>query len=183
MDNLKEKILSEIRSGQIKMRPRLYFVLQVVALVVLALLVLGISVFIINFILFSIRLNRIDSFLGFGPRGWGAFVHFFPWTLLLADIGLIALLEWLVRRFRFGSKIPVLYLLGGLLLLTVFTATMLDRGTPFNDDLFRMRAGLPPPFSLIYQQARHHDVDDTLILFGVPPEPGEGGASSSSPTP
>ena len=161
------------------MRPRLYFVLQVAALLALAFLALGISVFIINFILFSVRLNRIDTLLGFGPRGWGAFVRFFPWTLLLADVGLIALLEWLLRRFRFGSKIPVLYLLGGLLFVTILTGAVLDRGTPFNDDLFKIRAGLPAPFRLIYIQARHHDVDDTLTRFGVPPEPGSDDASST----
>jgi hypothetical protein len=169
MDTLKEKILKEIRSGQVTMRPRAYFVLQVAALVLLGLVVLLVSVFIFNFILFSIRLNHIDMLLGHGPRGWGAFTHFFPWTLFIIDVALIALAEWLMQQFRFGTKVPVLYLLGGLLLMTALVGLVVDRGTPLNDDLFQMRHGLPPPFGDVYGSARHHDADDTLRGFGIPP--------------
>ncbi len=169
MDNLKEKILKEIRSGQVTMRPRAYFVLQVAALVLLGFVVLVVSVFIFNFIVFSIRINRVDTLLGFGPRGWGAFVRFFPWMWLIVDVTLVTLLEWLLRQFRFGNKIPVLYLLAGLLCMTVLTGAVVDRATPFNDSLREMHAGLPPPFGDLYGHARHHDIDDVLRGFGAPP--------------
>ena len=162
------------------MRPRAYFVLQVAALVFLGLVVLLVSVFIFNFILFSIRINRTDLLLGHGPRGWGAFIRFFPWTLLIIDVALIALLEWLLRQFRFGNKVPVLYLLAGLLLATAVVGLVVDRGTPLNDDLFQMRHGLLPPFGDVYGGVRHHDADDTLRGFGIlPPPPDESDASST----
>jgi hypothetical protein len=44
-------------------------------------------------------------------------------------------LEWLVREFRFGYKIPVLYLLFGIFVLTAATALAIDRGTDINDRL------------------------------------------------
>jgi hypothetical protein len=179
MDNLKEKILKDIRSGEVTMRPRIYFMLQIAALVLLALVVLVISVFIFNFIVFSIRINGDDAFLGFGPRGWGAFIQFFPWTLLVLDVALVALLEWLLRNFRFGNKIPALYLLGGLLALTVITGVIIDRATPFNDRMMERRHDLPPPFGFVYGQARHHDADDTLRIFGIPPGPDPDESSSS----
>lgn len=171
MHNLKDRILGEIRQGKVNMRPRLYFTLTVAALVLVSFVVLVISVFIFNFILFSIRLNHQDSLLGFGPRGWGVFLAFFPWTLLLIDIALVLVLETLLRRFRFGYRVPVLYLLGGLVCLTVLTGAVLDRGTAFNDQLFERRHELPPPLENFYVRARHHDIDDSLRGFGIPLPP------------
>ena len=168
---LKDRILSQIRDGKVAMRPRAYFAAQVAALVVVALAALVVSVFIFNFIVFSIRINHVDSLLGFGPGGWLAFVTFFPWTLLVLDVLLVLVLEWLVRKFSWGYKVPALYLLAGLLALTFVTGALVDRATPLNDQLWRGRHGLPPPLRVIYIDARHHDADDTLRQFGVPLPP------------
>lgn len=170
-DKLKDRILEEIRHGKVAMRPRAYFVLQVSALAVVALAALVTSVFIFNFIVFSLRVNHEDLLLGLGPRGWGAFIAFFPWTLLVLDIMLVLALEFLVRKFSWGYKVPMLYLLGGLLVLTILAGVVLDRGTPLNDRLWRGHRGLPPPFGQIYRGARHHDADDVLRQFGIAPGP------------
>jgi hypothetical protein len=144
------------------MRPRLYFSLKVAALVVVALAVLVITIFILNFILFSVRLNHEDELLGFGPQGIFTFLRFFPWPLLIADIGLVFLLEALVRQFRLGYKMPALYLLLALLGLTGVAAAALDRGTPLNDRLYEHRFDARLPGAEIYDFARR------------PPPPGSG---------
>lgn len=179
---LKDRILAEIRSGQVAMRPRAYFVLQVIALIVVALAALAVSVFLFNFIVFSIRLNRVDTLLGVGPRGWFAFLTFFPWSQLALDVLLVLVLEWLVRKFSWGYKVPTLYLLAGLLALTFVTGAFIDRATPFNDDLWQGRRGLPPPLQIIYVGARHHDIDDTLRQFGILPGPDSDDTPSSTNT-
>lgn len=162
-NSLKDRILRDIRSGDVSMRPRHYFTLKVAALVLGVLAVVVISVFIFNFILFTIRISGQESLLGFGPRGWEAFVHFFPWHLLVLDIALIIGLQWLLRQFKFAYKIPILYFLLGLLCLTAVAGFVLDRGTPFNDRLYQMRGrGLPPPLGGFYDQANR------------PPPPGSG---------
>jgi hypothetical protein len=154
--NLKDNILNKIRMDELTMRPKIYFTLQVAALVILTLAVLVVSVFIFNFLLFSIRVSGHLSFLGFGWEGLFVFLHFFPWGFLLLDVALIAILESLLRRFRFGYKVPVLYLLGGLLCLTVLAALLVDRGTGFNDMLLMHadRHELPGPFGEFYEHAR-----------------------------
>jgi hypothetical protein len=134
-ESIQESILRRIRMGELSQRPRAYFMLKVAAIVLTALAVLLVSIFIFNFILFSIRINSRDVLLGFGPRGVAAFLHFFPWSLLIFDIGLVLLLQWMLRWFRFGYKTPVLYLLLGLLVATASAALALDRGTSFNDSL------------------------------------------------
>ncbi|HVV15065.1 MAG TPA: hypothetical protein VHD55_01530 [Candidatus Paceibacterota bacterium] len=134
-DTMQEAVLRRIRADELSMRPRAYFALKMAAIMLVALAALLISVFIFNFILFGIRINSHDSLLGFGPRGIGAFLYFFPWNLLLIDVGLVLLLQWMLRWFRFGYKTPVLYLLLGILAATAAAAVLIDRGTDFNDRL------------------------------------------------
>ncbi len=158
LSSMKERLLHKIDAQELNMRPKVYFTLHVAALVLVAIAVLLVSIFIFNFILFSIRINSHDSLLMFGPRGIWAFILFFPWTFLIIDILLIALLEWLLRKFRLGNKIPVLYLLLGLVGLTAVTGLFLDRATTFNDRLL-IRADqhhLLPPLNTFYVSARHH---------------------------
>src|SRR4051812_6361492 len=87
--SMQEKVLGKIHARELSMHPRYYFVLRVAALVLVALGILFISVFIFNFLLFSIRINSQDTFLAFGPRGWGAFLVFFPWDLFAIDAVLV----------------------------------------------------------------------------------------------
>jgi hypothetical protein len=157
----RDEILARIRRDGIAMKPRLFFTAHIVATALTAVAVLAVSIFIFNFILFSIRINSHDAFLSFGPRGIEMFFRFFPWIFLFADIGLIVLLETLVRKFRFGYRLPIVYLVGGILVLTVFFALILDRGTSFNDRLMD-RAGdhrLPPPLNDLYSGARREPHD------------------------
>jgi hypothetical protein len=155
-DTIKEAILHKINTKELLMRPKLYFTIKVAAIIILALSVLLISVFIINFILFGIRINSHEMLLDFGPRGWGVFLRFFPWLLLLLDIVLIIILETLVRNFKFGYKIPALYLLLGLLASIGFLGFVIDRGTDVNDRLL-VQSDMHrdhPPFMGIYGSAR-----------------------------
>ncbi len=160
-DSLKDSILSKIKTEQISMRPRLYFTLQVAAVAVVAVIVLLLSIFIFNFILFSIRINSHEAFLSFGPRGIQGFLIFFPWVALMLDVAMIVMLEWLIRKFRFGYRVPMLYLVGIIVVLTIAAGFGLDRGTYLNDRLLDRaeHEGLPPPLAGLYHGARRapHD--------------------------
>ena len=155
-NNLKEGILKKIRSHEVFMKPRSYFIVRVIALALVLGAILLISIFLCNFILFSIRISGHEPLLGFGPRGLFVFAKLLPWTLLTADIILILLFEWMLRKFSFGYKGPVLYLLLGLVVLTGSISFIIDRGTPFNDRLMRQQneRGLPYPLNNFYQHAR-----------------------------
>jgi hypothetical protein len=153
--NIQEKVLNKIRMDELTMRPRLYFTLKVVASVLLSLLVLTISVFLFNFIIFGIHESGGDSLLSFGSRGFWLFLQVFPWWILVVDAGLIVLLQLLLRQFSFGYKSPVLFLLGGLLVATLFVGFVVERTTTFNDFL-RGQADLkhlPGPFNDLYERA------------------------------
>ncbi|HVV38951.1 MAG TPA: hypothetical protein VHD31_01365 [Candidatus Paceibacterota bacterium] len=133
--SVRESVLNKIRTNELTQRPRIFFMLNVAAVVLVALAVLVLSVLIFNFILFMLRINSHDTLLGFGPRGLELFIYVFPWPLFFIDVFLVLALEWLIRKFRIGYKIPALYLLLGLLLATAAASFYIDRGTDFNDKL------------------------------------------------
>lgn len=162
--NLKDAILEKIRNKELGMHPRYYFLLRVAALALVSAASLVVSVFILNFILFSIRISSQDVFLNFGPRGFGAFLSFFPWELLVADVALIAVLLWLIRRFKFGYKSPLLYTILGVVVLTLGFGFALDRTTGVNEHFLREadEHRLPRPLGDFYGHARR------------PPPPGSG---------
>ncbi|MCE9643935.1 hypothetical protein K8Q93_01670 [Candidatus Parcubacteria bacterium] len=160
--NLKDQLLKDIRSGEVAMRPRYFFLLKIVALASVATAVLILSVFIFNFILFGLRINHHQELLGFGSRGLFTFLRVFPWFLLLLDVALVVLLEYLLRRFKFGYKVPVLYLLAGLFVGTLLAGFAVDRGTYFNDRMLEGSRHLPPGLGHFYEGARR------------PPPPGGG---------
>lgn len=154
MDNLQEKILRKIRQGEVVMRPRIYFTLRAAALAAVALAVLILSVFICNFIFFTLRLNGHESLLA-RPGGLLLFLRFFPWELLVLDAAFIILLEWMLKQFKFAYQKPTVYLAFSLLVVVLSAGFALDRGTRFND-AFLDRAdhgGLPYPFGDVYQHA------------------------------
>lgn len=155
--NMKDELLAKIKAGEVTMRPKIHFTLKAVALVAVAFAVLVVSILIFNFIFFSIRIAGHESLLGFGWEGLLRFLFFFPWILLAIDLSLIVVLEWLLRQFRFGYHTPVLYLLGGIVVVSVSAGMIIDRGTSFNDALVT-RAGrhqLPPPINGWYEPTRH----------------------------
>jgi hypothetical protein len=154
-EHIADAILRRIREGELTQRPRLYFALHVAAAVVVSLIVLVLSVFIFNFILFSIRINSHDSLLGFGPRGFETFIYIFPWVLFFVDIALIFALEALVRRFRFAYKIPVLYLLAAIFFATLAMAFVIDSGTNVDDRMLsRADRNELPLVGPVFEQAR-----------------------------
>lgn len=182
-DTMQEKVLAAIAEQRVAMRPKLYFTAKIMLLAVVAVVVLVLSIAIVNFMLFGIRLNSHETLLGFGPRGFWLFFLRFPWALLIFDIGAIALLSYLMRQFRFGYRTPFIYILLALAVTSAALGFVVDRGTPFNDQLYEQARvqRLPPPFAGIYSGMRrewderegmcHCTVlsidDDTLIVADV----------------
>ncbi len=145
--NIKDRILEEIRCGDVSMRPKLFFTLKVAVLGVLTFGMLLASILIINFIIFGVRTDSHHMLLGFGSRGLQSFLYFFPWTLLVVDLVLVVILVKLLCRFRFVYKRPVIYSLVGLLSVIVVLGFTLDRETQFNYQLAARTHSWPEPIN------------------------------------
>jgi len=125
--SMQEKILENIRGEKIHMRPKFYFTLVFIALVLVSIFVFFITAFIFSYIVFSMRASSDLFLLGFGFRGFILFLLFFPWIYVLLDIILIGLLEWLVRRFSFGYKHSVIFVLVGILVILLSGSLLVEQ--------------------------------------------------------
>jgi len=163
--DMKNNILGEIRSGVVLMRPKASFTFKLILLIFLVSLITGVSIFILNLIVFSARINHYDALLGFGASGLYTFIKFFPWYLMMLDVVLILLLLALVRKFRFGYKIPVLYLLSGIFASTILFAVALDFGTELNESLLKRSDKLPGPIEKLYLTAEKRIPSGSGICF------------------
>ncbi|MES2006637.1 MAG: hypothetical protein V4436_00850 [Patescibacteria group bacterium] len=152
---MKDTILGKIAERKLSMHSKYYFWARVAALVVVSLAMFLVSIFIFNFILFSIRISSNDAFLAFGPRGWQAFLAFFPWDLLAFDAVLVGVLLWLLRQFKFGYKNPLLYVLVLVCLFLVGAGIVVDQTTGINERFLKdaREHRLPPPLVGLYGRA------------------------------
>ncbi|MDB4992033.1 MAG: hypothetical protein JWL75_278 [Parcubacteria group bacterium] len=153
--NLKDAVLAKIQSHDISMRPRIFYTLRLVGLFILSVAVLLLSILIANYVSFSIRINGHDALLSYGPQGFLAFLHFFPWPILVLDVFFIAVLQHMVRKFSFGYRKPVLYLFGILFLVIIAAGLVLDRETRVNDSFYEGAGRAHPSFVGMFYRRFH----------------------------
>ncbi len=122
-------IVEKIEAGAVTMRSPLHFLFKTIVLISALIGVFLTSTVILNFILFSIHHNSHHTLLGFGPLGWGAFLHFFPWALFCIDVVLVSVVLYLLRSFRFGYKTPKLYLIALLAFGVVVVGTVIEKSS------------------------------------------------------
>ena len=147
-EQIKDSILQKIKTGQVSMRPKAYFVFGMIALVVLTFLIVVTTIFLISYTVFTIVVSGHLLLLGFGWRGVGAFILLFPWVAFLIDILLLLALDWLVRRFRFGYNRPIVWFFFGMTVLLVFLGYIVSTAS-FHGELLHQAEHneLPPPLS------------------------------------
>ena len=109
---IRNAVLAKIKSGEIKMRPRLYFIIRLLALIAIAIIMLLLAVLLISFLFYVVKISGIIFLPGFGSRGLLIFLALFPWRILIIGLLLIFLLQLLIEVFPFVRKRPIIYTLG-----------------------------------------------------------------------
>lgn len=122
-----EEIMSKIYKGQIKMRPRLYFIFGYILTIAGLVFSFVTSIFFVGITRFNFRSHgpmgeyRLEQLLG--TFSW--------WMPVLAIIGLINGI-WLLRKYDFSYKINFKLLIIGLILSILITGFVIDM-TGLND--------------------------------------------------
>lgn len=155
-NSVRDSILNQIQSKTVTMRPKVFFTLRFLGVVVLAVLVLLLTIFILGMISFSLRISGHAFLFGRGLQGVLLFLKFFPWIPLAVTVGVLALLVKLLRTFSFGYRQPIIFVLVFTGLFCLGAGIALDRGTRVNDRMFdsAMRAPRPGPIDTMYRGAR-----------------------------
>ncbi len=132
--DIKNKVLYKIRSGSVHIRPKAYFVVQIILITLLSFVALALAVFVMSFAIFSLHESGEQSLLGFGQRGVLTFFALFPWITLIIDVFLFILIDWLSRLFRFGYRISILRVFIGVI-ITALIISILINLTPLHQTL------------------------------------------------
>lgn len=176
---LADKILGRIKRENVKMRPKIHFVLRSIFYVVSVIVAALFTLFLISFILFSLRASGVIYAPGFGFPGLRIFIGSLPWLLILSSVALIAIMEVLVKHFSFSYKKPVLYTLLGIIAVVSIGVFAVGK-TPFHADLFeRAREGHLPALGGVYKgYVLQKNID---VHPGVVSEITEGGFEIENP--
>ena len=163
---LKDSVLEKIETGKINMKPRFYFVAEVTALIVVAILTLLTSSLLVSFIIFSLIASGKLFLLGFGVRGLLTFFVLFPWSLLIVEIIFIILLEWLIKKFKFGYRSSLTRLVFVILLISIALSVVIII-TPFHNILQNRAEQRNLPIIGSYYRGLRRPIPDQEIFRGV----------------
>ena len=164
--DIKENVLTKIGHGDVRKRPRAYFMAQVIVVVAFLIVALGLLVFVLSFAIFSVHESGEQFLLGFGGRGILTFFALFPWVMAIIDVALFVLVEWLLRRFKFGYRIPVLRAVFGILVFAVLGGIIVSL-TPFQATLLRMAKQNKLPFIGEWYESIYASHSDQGVFRGT----------------
>ncbi len=155
--NIKEKIVSQIKKDEIKMKSRWLFVAQKIGLKSGLALTFILLIFLLNAFFYYIKSNNLLMWLHFGPATWQKLLHSLPYDLILIILAFSLFLNYLYKKFDFSyqrslSLIVVTFfiiiVLGAIILFStnfnVFLSHRLERysiDVPFLTDFYIHRCG------------------------------------------
>ncbi len=135
-NNLKKNILDKINKGELKMKPKVYFTVKAIfVLIVIIVAIISMS-FLISFAVFSIKESSRLFLLGFGSIGVWTFLTTFPWFLLIIEIVSLFLVDILLTHFKFAYKTPFIYLIIITSIFVVFVSVFIS-ATPIHETLYQ----------------------------------------------
>ncbi|MDD5318321.1 MAG: hypothetical protein PHF79_00660 [Candidatus Pacebacteria bacterium] len=135
-NEIDNKIDEMIKKGNLKMRPKWYFILQGFLAVLGALFLFLLLIYVISFIIFVVFHTGVAFVTGFGPLGIRAFLFSFPWILVLVVVAFMAILEKLLKRYAFSYRQPIIYSAMGMMVIVVLGGVFLAQ-TSIHDVFLR----------------------------------------------
>lgn len=148
-DEMEDKIFDAIKSGDVKMRPRWYFILRDLLGVMAIVIVLLAAVYLASFIIFVLHESGAWFVPVFGLSGWFALFIALPWMLILLSAIFIIFLAILVKRYHFAYQWPMLYSFLGVIFL-IAAACFLFIQSSFYNQFFSSGIAQDVPFLGLY---------------------------------
>lgn len=145
LQSIKDKVLSTINEGHIKMKPRWQFVLQSIAMIVGLVLVFLLILFVASFSIFILQRSGVWFAPVFGSHGFLELLMTLPVLFLVITVIFLLLLQLLVHHYSFSYTRPILYTLIGTIILVVGGSFIIAK-TRVHEDLFRMARNDNLPF-------------------------------------
>lgn len=107
--SLKDQVLTAIETGQVKMKPKSYFVLKGLLMAIGTAIVFLALLYSLSLVIFILKQTGAGYAPGFGAPGFKQLFFSLPWLLILLSFGFIVILEIFVNRYEFTHKKPLIY--------------------------------------------------------------------------
>jgi len=130
-DKIKEKVLEKIKSGQVKMKPKIYFWLRPLLFILILLLIFVFAIYFLSLLFFIFKINNGWTLIAFGLRGILVLILSLPWGIIAFVLLLMVILETLIIHFSPLYRKPVLYSFL-LLLILIFVISFCVTVTSFH---------------------------------------------------
>ncbi len=125
LSNLENKILTDIKSGRLKLRSKYIFLVERFSLGSVFILSLILIILFLNLVLFYIRATGNLAYLSFGIDGLAAFLESFPYLLVISLIILILLIGYFIKKNNLVYKLPFKYTVLFLLFIVILASSAL----------------------------------------------------------
>lgn len=106
--NIKKIVLEGIKNGGIKKIPKFIFSLKGLLFILVIVIVLSFVLFLTSFIIYALQVSDLWYLPKFGLKGVELLFGNFPWILILIVLFFIIVLEFLVNRYSFSYRHPLL---------------------------------------------------------------------------
>jgi len=113
---LATSILQTIQKDEVRMRPKWHFILNISLLVVGTILACLSLLYLVSFIVFTLRQNGSWFMPSFGAQGWGALFISLPWLLIFWALLFVIIVGFLVKKYSFAYGRPLIYSALGIIL-------------------------------------------------------------------
>lgn len=123
--NVEQKIMSEIKSGKVRLRSRYLFLAERFGLSSAFFLSVILAVLFFNLVLFYLQSTDNLIYLSFGRLGIWAFLQSFPYMLVIALILFILLSGFILKRGGIAYHQPFSYLAVGLIIFIMLSGGVL----------------------------------------------------------
>ena len=133
--SISDTVLNKIKSKEVKMRPKYYFILRTILTVLSIFAVTLFVLYLISFIFFILRASGIWFLPEFGFSGIKVFLTSLPWVLILIVVTLIIILEVLTKRFTFVYRKPIFYSMLVIVIFVLLGSFVIGK-TQFHPNLF-----------------------------------------------
>ena len=159
-NHITEKILSKIKTEKIKMKPKSYFVLRIIFLVLGTLALTFFIIYLISFIIFSLRASGTLFLPRFGFPGMRILISSLPWFLILTSGILIILLEIFTQKFTFVYRKPILYSLLVIIIIVSMGSFLIGKTSLHSSLFWKAQEKRLPAMGSIYRNYGAPQIDD-----------------------
>lgn len=158
---LAAEILKKIEGGEVKMRPKTYFIMRSTLYIVGLLLLLLFALFLVSFIAFIVKGNALAELLSYGGRGWQGFIFALPWLLILLVVLAAALFEAIATHYAMVYKRPLIYSCLAVVLIVVAGGVLLASTTMHHKAFDAALSNRLPVAGALY---RHYGMAESNML-------------------